>query len=75
MGFFQTSGTYILFLSLSDWISSIPEIACQSIDRKTIYFFFSLCIVQVGIFDFIHHLQIAVGIPESQFDFIKLMNG
>lgn len=75
MGFFLAVGTNILLLALADWISSITEIACQNTDRKTIYFFFFLCIVQVGIFDFIHHLKIAVRIPESQFDFTKLMNG
>lgn len=68
------SGTSILFLAVSDWISNITEIACQSTDRKAISFFFSLCTVQVGIFYFIYHLQIAVGIPESQFAFTKLMN-
>lgn len=59
---------------MSDWISSITEIARQSTDRKAVSFFFPLCTVKVGIFDFIHHLPIAVGIPESQFDFTKLMN-
>lgn len=72
--FFPVSGTNILFLAVSDWIWSITETACQSTDKKATSFFFSLCTVQVGIFDFIHHLQIAVGIPESQFDFTKWMN-
>jgi len=75
MVFFSVSGTSILFLVASDFISGITETACQSTVMKAFFFFhFSLCTVQVGIFDFIYHLQIAVGIPESQFGFTNLMN-
>lgn len=69
MAFFSVSGTSVLSLAVSDWISSITEIACQSTVRKD----FFLCPVQVGIFYFTHHLQTAVGIPESQFGITKLM--
>lgn len=69
MVFFSVSGTTLLFLAVSDWIPSITEIACQSTVRKD----FFLCPVWVGIFYFTHHLQTAVGIPESQFGFTKLM--
>ena len=37
---FSVSATSILFLAVSDWISSITEIACQSTDRKAIFFSF-----------------------------------
>lgn len=37
MIFFTASGTSV-FLAVSDWISSITEIACQSTERKAIFF-------------------------------------